>query len=268
VVHINAGIAAVVAALVVGERKDYGRQAMLPHNVTYVLLGAGLLWFGWFGFNAGSALAANGVAGLAFANTFLAPAATLVVWMVLDSIRDRKATAVGGATAIVIGLVAITPAAGFVSPLSSICIGALAAFPSYFAILYRSRTRLDDSLDVFAAHGTGGLVGALLTGVFAEAAWGGTDGALFGNPELLAKQAIAILSVAAFSALGTFVVLKAVALVVPLRREVREEGVGMDVVQHGEEGYARGEGAVLVPSGGHAPAGLAFELPVAAGEVA
>jgi Amt family ammonium transporter len=267
VVHVNAGVAAVVAALVVGERKDYGRQAMLPHNVTYVLLGAGLLWFGWFGFNAGSALAANGQAALAFANTFLAPAATLVVWMLLDTVRDRKVTAVGAATGIVIGLVAITPAAGFISPLSALALGAVAAFPSYFAILYRSRTRLDDSLDVFAAHGTGGIVGALLTGVFAQAAWGGTDGALFGNPELLAKQAIAVLSVAAFSAVGTFTVLKAVALVIPLRREVREEGVGMDVAQHGEEGYARGEGAVLVPSGGHAAAGnLGFEVVLPAQE--
>jgi Amt family ammonium transporter len=268
VVHINAGVAAVVAALVVGERKDYGRQAMLPHNVTYVLLGAGLLWFGWFGFNAGSALAANGLAGLAFANTFLAPAATLVVWMLLDSARGHKATAVGGATGIVIGLVAITPAAGFVSPLSALIIGGLAAFPSYFAILYRSRTRLDDSLDVFAAHGTGGLTGALLTGVFAQAAWGGTNGALFGNPELLVKQAIAILSVAAFSATGTFVVLKAVALVVPLRRAVSEEGVGMDVIQHGEEGYARGEGAVLVPASAPAGSGgLGFEITLPVGEV-
>jgi Amt family ammonium transporter len=232
-----------------------------------VLLGAGLLWFGWFGFNAGSALAANGQAALAFANTFLAPAATLVVWMLLDTVRDRKVTAVGAATGIVIGLVAITPAAGFISPLSALALGAVAAFPSYFAILYRSRTRLDDSLDVFAAHGTGGIVGALLTGVFAQAAWGGTDGALFGNPELLAKQAIAVLSVAAFSAVGTFTVLKAVALVIPLRREVREEGVGMDVAQHGEEGYARGEGAVLVPSGGHAAAGnLGFEVVLPAQE--
>jgi Amt family ammonium transporter len=267
VVHINAGVAAVVAALVVGERKDYGRQAMLPHNVTYVLLGAGLLWFGWFGFNAGSALAANGQAALAFANTFLAPAATLVVWMLLDTARDRKVTAVGAATGIVIGLVAITPAAGFISPLSALALGAVAAFPSYFAILYRSHTRLDDSLDVFAAHGTGGIVGALLTGVFAQAAWGGTDGALFGNPELLAKQAIAVLSVAAFSAVGTFAVLKAVALVIPLRREVREEGIGMDVAQHGEEGYARGEGAVLVPSGGHATGNVGFEVVLPAQEV-
>ena len=137
---------------------------MLPHNVPFVLLGAGVLWFGWFGFNAGSALGANGIAGLAFANTMLAPMGTLVVWTLLDVARTGRVTAVGGATAIVVGLVAITPAAGFISPMSSIVLGGLAAFPSYFAIIYRTRTRLDDSLDVVAAHGVGGTVGALLTG--------------------------------------------------------------------------------------------------------
>jgi Amt family ammonium transporter len=247
VVHVNAGAAAVVAALVVGTRKDYGRQALLPHDATYVLLGAGLLWFGWFGFNAGSALAANASAALAFVNTMLAPAATLVVWMGLDAIRLRKVTAVGGATGIVIGLVAITPAAGFVSPSAAMALGALAAFPSYFAISYRSRTRLDDSLDVFAAHGTGGVVGALLTGVFASAAWGGTDGLLFGNPAQLGKQALAVAAAGGYSVVMTLGILKAIALVAPLRRTGREEGQGMDVVQHGEEAYVQGEGAVLVP---------------------
>jgi ammonium transporter, Amt family len=250
VVHINAGVAAVVAALVVGSRKDFGRQALLPHNVTYVLLGAGLLWFGWFGFNGGSALAANGTAALAFVNTMLAPAATLVVWMLLDSFRTRKATAVGAATAIVVGLVAITPAAGFVGPMSAILLGGIAAFPSYFLILYRSRSRLDDSLDVFAAHGTGGLVGALLTGVFAQAAWGGTDGALFGNPGLLWSQTIGIVAAAAYSAIGTLIILKVLGLFVTLRRPMQEEGMGLDIVLHGEEGYARGEGAVLVLADG------------------
>src|SRR6476660_6785812 len=178
VVHINAGISALVAALVLGARKDYSRQAILPHNVPFTLLGAGLLWFGWFGFNGGSALAANELAGLAFTNTFLAPAATLVVWVLLDSFRTGHATAVGGATAIVVGLVAITPAAGFVSPLGALALGAIATFPSYFVIMLRSRTRLDDSLDVFAGHGIGGTTGALLTGVFALKAWnsGGADG--------------------------------------------------------------------------------------------
>src|SRR5688572_22807769 len=148
VVHINAGIAAVVCARVVGSRKDYGRQAFLPHNVPYVLLGAALLWFGWFGFNGGSALSAGAVATLAFVNTLLTPAATLLTWMLLEFWRTGKPTAVGAATGAVVGLVAITPAAGFVAPSSAIVIGAIAALPSYFAILWRPRTTLDDSLDV------------------------------------------------------------------------------------------------------------------------
>jgi ammonium transporter, Amt family len=246
VVHVNAGIAAVVAAWVVGGRKDYGKQAILPHDVSYVLLGAGLLWFGWFGFNGGSALKANGAAALAFANTLLAPAATLTVWMLLDLYRGGKATAVGAGTGIVVGLVAITPAAGFVAPASALAIGALAAVPSYFLILYRSRTRLDDSLDVFAAHGTGGVVGALLTGVFAQASWGGTDGLLFGNPMLVAKQAAAIAGAAAYSGVVTFGILRLIAVVSPLRLPARQEGVGLDLAEHGEEAYARGDGAVLV----------------------
>ena len=159
VVHVNAATAALVAALVIGQRKDYARQAILPHNVPFVLLGAGLLWFGWFGFNAGSALAANGIASLAFVNTMLAPAGTLVVWTLLDLFRSRKATAVGAATGIVVGLVAITPAAGFISPMAALVLGAVAAFPSYFALVFRARTGLDDSLDVVAAHGVGGTRG-------------------------------------------------------------------------------------------------------------
>ena len=256
VVHVNAGAAAVVAALVVGTRKDYGRQALLPHDATYVLLGAGLLWFGWFGFNAGSALAANASAALAFVNTLLAPATTLVAWMALDGLRLRKVTAVGAATGIVVGLVAITPAAGFVGPGAARALGAVAALPSYFAIGYRSRTRLDDSLDVFSAHGLGGIVGALLTGVLASRAWGGTDGLLFGNAAQLGKQAVAVLASGAYSAVATVVILKVIALVMPLRRTGREEGIGLDVVQHGEEAYARGEGAVLVPPDALLPLGI------------
>ena len=262
VVHVNAGIAAVVAALVVGSRKDYGRQALLPHNVAFVLLGAGLLWFGWFGFNAGSALGANATAGLAFVNTMLAPAATLVVWMLLDAVRAKKITAVGAATGIVVGLVAITPAAGFVSPLSSLALGALAAFPSYFAIVFRSRTRLDDSLDVFAAHGTGGLVGALLTGVFAEEVWGGKTGLLFGNAAQLGTQAVGVLAAAAYSAVATLAILKLIEVFVPLRRPAREEGIGLDIVLHGEEGYTRGEGAVLVLPDPALPQGAGARKPV------
>src|SRR3954469_6731278 len=233
VVHINAAAAAWVVAVVLGARKDYARQALTPQNVPFTLLGAGLLWFGWFGFNGGSALGANISAALAFANTMFAPMGTLVVWSLLDITRTRKTTAVGAATAIVVGLVAITPAAGFVSPVSGIVLGAVAAVPSYFAIIWRARTRLDDSLDVLAAHGVGGTVGALLTGVLAQRLWNGTaDGALFGNPKQLGIQVAAVIATILYSVVGTFVILKLIALVVPLRAGQKEEGIGMDVTQH------------------------------------
>jgi Amt family ammonium transporter len=247
VVHVNAATAALVAALVLGQRKDYARQAILPHNVPFVLLGAGLLWFGWFGFNAGSALAANAVASLAFVNTMLAPAGTLVVWTLVDLARSRKATAVGAATGIVVGLVAITPAAGFVSPLGALALGAFAALPSYFALVARARTGLDDSLDVVAAHGVGGTVGALLTGVLASKAWNGTaDGLLHGNPAQLGVQALGVLAAIVYSALASYLLLKLIGLVTPLKAATRDEGLGLDVSQHGEEAYADDEGAILI----------------------
>jgi Amt family ammonium transporter len=247
VVHINAGAAALLCARVVGSRKDYGRQAFLPHNVPYVLLGAALLWFGWFGFNGGSALSAGSVAVLAFVNTLLAPAATLLTWMLLELWRTGRPTAVGAATGAVVGLVAITPAAGFVAPLSAITLGAVAALPSYFMILWRPRTSLDDSLDVFAAHGLGGIGGALLTGVFAQRAWNApTDGLIAGGVRLVGIQSAAIAAVFIYSLMVTFVLLKLIGLGVGLRRSEREEGIGMDIVQHGEEAYNRGEGTVLV----------------------
>ena len=247
VVHINAAAAALVVALVVGARKDFARQALLPQNIPFTLLGTGVAWFGWFGFNAGSALAANTSAALALVNTMFAPMATLVVWAVLDLRRTRKATAIGMATAIVVGLVAITPAAGFVSPLSAIAIGALAAVPSYYALLFRARTRLDDSLDVVSAHGVGGVTGALLTGVFAQRSWNGaSDGALFGNAGQLWFQLIAVAATIAYSVTATVIILKALAVVMPLRASADDEGVGLDVTQHGEEAYSHGEGAILL----------------------
>jgi ammonium transporter, Amt family len=246
VVHINAGVSALVAALVLGPRKDYSRQAILPHNVPFTLLGAGLLWFGWFGFNGGSALAASTSAALAFTNTFLAPMAALMVWALLDALRARHVTAVGGATGIVVGLVAITPAAGFVSPVGAILLGGLAALPSYFVILWRAGTRLDDSLDVFAGHGIGGLTGALLTGVFAQKIWGGTDGLLAGNPAQLGLQALGAGASFVYAGLMTFLLLKVLGLIIPLRAEPKAEGLGMDVSQHGEEAYTTGEGGILV----------------------
>jgi Amt family ammonium transporter len=255
VVHVNAASAALVAALVVGPRKDYGRHAMLPHNVPFTLLGAGLLWFGWFGFNAGSALAASPIAALAFVNTMLAPAATLAVWSVLDLWRGGRVTAIGGATAIVVGLVAVTPAAGYVGPGSALLLGAIAALPSYVALIARARTTLDDSLDVVAAHGVGGATGALLTGVFADPAWsGGPGGLIGGNGAQVLTQLYGIGVVLAYSAAATFVILKIISLFAPLRAAARIEGVGLDVTEHGEEAYTAGDGAILVqPAAAGAP---------------
>src|SRR6187397_407705 len=218
VVHVNAAAAAFVAAMVVGRRSDYGSSSILPHNVPFVLLGSGLLWFGWFGFNAGSAVAASPIAGLAFVTTMFAPAATLVVWTLLDLMRTGKPSAVGCATAIVVGLVAVTPAAGFVSPMNALLLGAIAAVPSYFALLVRAKTSLDDSLDVVAAHGVGGTVGALLTGVLAEKSLNGLfDGALYGNPGQVLIQATAVGTAKVYSGVVSFVLLKVIGLIMPLR---------------------------------------------------
>jgi Amt family ammonium transporter len=241
VVHVNAGAAALVAALVVGPRSDYRHASILPHNIPTVMLGAGLLWFGWFGFNAGSALAASPIAGLAFVTTMLAPAATLVVWTFLDMMRSGKPTAVGCATAIVVGLVAVTPAAGFISPMSAIILGAIAAVPSYLALIIRSKTSLDDSLDVVAAHGVGGTVGALLTGVFADKALNGVfDGALHGNPGQVGIQAAAVLTAIVYSGVVSFILLKLISLFIPLRATAADEATGLDVTMHGEEAYLHG----------------------------
>jgi ammonium transporter, Amt family len=238
VVHVNAGAAALVAAIVVGKRSDYGHAAILPHNIPTVLLGAGLLWFGWFGFNAGSALAAGPIAALAFATTMLAPAATLVVWTFLDMMRSGKPTAVGAATAIVVGLVAITPAAGFISPMSAIVLGGIAAVPSYLALIIRAKTSLDDSLDVVAAHGVGGTVGAILTGVFADKAINGLfDGALHGNPGQVGIQTVAVLTAIVYSGAVSFILLKLISLFIPLRASAADEATGLDVTMHGEEAY-------------------------------
>jgi Amt family ammonium transporter len=247
VVHVNAAVAAVVAVLCVGPRRDAKSAALLPHNVPFVLLGAGLLWFGWFGFNAGSAVAANGSAALAFTTTMLAPAGTLVVWTLLDAVRQKKATAVGAATAIVVGLVAITPAAGFVSPLNALVLGGIAAIPSYFALILRAKTSFDDSLDVLAAHGVGGTVGALLTGVFAQKAFNGVaDGLLYGNPKQLGIQAAAVLAAMAYSGVVTFVLLKIVGAIFPLRATQEAESEGLDTTQHGEEAYIHTAGSTQI----------------------
>jgi Amt family ammonium transporter len=243
VVHVNAGAAALVAALVVGKRQEYPSSSLLPHSVPLTLLGAGLLWFGWFGFNAGSALTAGPIAGLAFVTTMLAPAATLVVWTFLDLIRSGKPTAVGAATAIVVGLVAVTPAAGFISPMNAILLGAIAAVPSYLALIVRAKTSLDDSLDVVAAHGVGGAVGAVLTGVFAEKSINGLfDGAIAGNTGQIAVQGMAVLVAMLYSGVMSFVLLKLVGVVIPLRASEEDESIGLDISHHGEEAYLHAGG--------------------------
>ena len=238
VVHVNAGVAALVAAIVVGRRQGYPSLSLLPHNVPFVLLGAALLWFGWFGFNAGSALAADGIASLALVTTMLAPAATLVVWSFLDIFRTGRPTAVGCATAIVVGLVAVTPAAGFVSPMSAILLGGIAAVPSFFVMTIRAKSGLDDSLDVVAVHGVGGATGALLTGVFAQQSFNGSvDGLLFGNAAQVGIQVAAVAAVAVYCGVVSFLLLKAIGLVIPLRASESDEITGLDITQHGEEAY-------------------------------
>jgi Amt family ammonium transporter len=244
---MGSGFSALAAALVVGSRKDYGRQALLPHNAVYVLLGAGLLWFGWFGFNGGSGFSTGNSSVLAFTNTLLCPACTLVVWFALDLMRGRQVTAIGAATAIIVGCVGITPAGGFISPGWAMVLGALAALPSYAIIVLRPRTRVDETLDVLAAHGIAGLTGILFIGFFAQLSWNGvSDGLLYGDAGQLGWQALAALATPAYAFAATFVILRVIGLFTPLRATEREEALGMDVIQHGEEAYVTGEGAILV----------------------
>jgi len=239
VVHISAGVTALVLAVVLGPRRDFKRVPNVPHNVPFALLGAGLLWFGWFGFNAGSALAADGVATNAFLTTHVAAASALVTWLSLEAMRNGRATAVGAATGAVIGLVAITPAAGFVTPLSAIAIGVLAAPCSFFALNFRASTKVDDTLDVFACHGVAGIAGALLTGVFATKSVNpaGADGLLAGNPSLIGIQAIAVLATMAFVGVGSFAIISALKVVMSIRVPLDAEVTGIDMAEHGEEAY-------------------------------
>jgi Amt family ammonium transporter len=248
VVHISAGVSALVAARFLGPRRDFRRVPLSPHNVPVVLIGAGLLWFGWFGFNAGSALAANALAALAFVNTNTAAAAALITWALLDSFRTGKMTAVGAATGAVVGLVGITPAAGYVTPPAAIAIGVLCALVSYFAIQRRSRSMLDDSLDVFSCHGLAGVAGALLTGVFASklANPAGNDGLLAGNPGQMLIQLYAVLAAVAIAAVGTVVILAAVRAIFGVRPRMADEMIGLDLTEHGEEAYFGGEAALGV----------------------
>jgi len=246
-VEMGSGFSALAAALVVGARKDYGRQALLPHNAMYVLLGAGLLWFGWFGFNGGSGFSTGNASVLAFTNTLLTPACTLAVWFLLDLMRGRQVTAIGAATAIVVGCVGITPAGGFISPAWAMVLGALVAIPSYFIIVWRTRTRVDETLDVLAAHGIAGMFGIVFIGFFAQMSWNGTaDGLFFGDAGQLGSQLLAALAAPVYAFVATFVLLKVIGAVMPLRGTAEEEAIGMDIIHHGEEAYATGEGALLI----------------------
>lgn len=243
VVHINAAITAIVLSLVIGKRKDVGKIAMLPHQVPFTLLGAGILWFGWFGFNGGSAYAGNEIAALAVTNTLLSPAAAIVTWAMLDCFFVGKVTAVGLATSIIVGLVGITPAAGLVSPISALFIGFIATFPCYFMIMWRAKTDIDDSLDVFGAHGLGGIVGSILTGFFVSTQWGAE---LDASSNQVISQILAVLIAVSYSALATFIIAKAINLFIPLRVSDSNERMGLDISMHGEEAYTEGEGAILI----------------------
>jgi ammonium transporter, Amt family len=253
-VEMGSGFSALAAALVVRARKDYGRQALLPHNAVYVLIGAGLLWFGWFGFNGGSGFSVGRPGVLAFTNTLLTPSCTLVVWFILDLIRDRKITAIGAATAIIVGCVGITPAAGFISPGWAMVLGAVAALPSYAVIVIRPRTRVDETLDVLAAHGVAGFTGILFIGFFAQAGWNGvSDGLVYGNAAQLGHQALAALAGPVYAFTMTYTILRVLGALMPLRATQEAEAIGMDVLEHGEEAYASGEGAILVSTEGEIP---------------
>jgi Amt family ammonium transporter len=262
-VEMGSGFSALAAALVVGARKDWGRQALLPHNAVYALVGAGLLWFGWFGFNGGSGFSTGNASVLAFTNTLLTPACTLAVWFVLDVVRGRQVTAIGAATAIIVGCVGITPAGGFISPGWAMVLGAVVALPSYAVIMWRPRTRVDETLDVLAAHGIAGFIGILFIGFFAQLAWNGAaDGLLYGDAGQLGSQALAALAAPAYAFGMTYVLLRALGAVMPLRGADHDEAVGMDLVHHGEEAYATGEGAILITPEASVEEALAVADPV------
>jgi Amt family ammonium transporter len=251
-VEMGSGFSALAAALVVGARKDYGRQALLPHNAVYVLLGAGLLWFGWFGFNGGSGFSTGNASVLAFTNTLLTPACTLLAWFALDLTRGRQVTAIGAATAIIVGCVAITPAGGFISPGWAMALGFIAALPSYAVLVWRTRTRVDETLDVLAAHGIAGFTGIIFIGFFAQMDWNGTaDGLFYGDAGQLASQLVAAAAAPVYAFAMTYGLLKLIGAVMPLRGSDHDEAVGMDIVHHGEEAYATGEGAILVSTEAH-----------------
>jgi Amt family ammonium transporter len=241
VVHISAGVSALAAAMVIGRRIEYRNGNYLrPHNITMSILGAAILWFGWFGFNAGSALGAGGLAANAFVVTNTAAAAAALSWMLVNWIHTGRPSSLGIVTGAVCGLVAITPASGYVNATAAILIGAAAGIVCYLSVLFtKTKTALDDSLDVASCHGVGGIAGAILTGVFAEKAINsaGADGLLAGNPSQLVAQTVAVVVTIVYAFIGTVVILKILEAVLGLRVKREEEVVGLDLTQHGEEAY-------------------------------
>jgi ammonium transporter, Amt family len=239
VVHISSGISALAAAIYMGKRKGYGHTPYIPHNLPMTITGAALLWFGWFGFNAGSALACNGLAVNAFVVTNTASAAAALSWIVMEWYHRGKPTTLGAASGAVAGLVAITPASGFVGPLSSIAIGGLAGMICYGGIMIKHKLGYDDSLDVVGVHCVGGTFGALATGLFASKAINsaGADGLFFGNPGLVLKQFIAVIATMTFAFIMTFIILKVIDMVIGLRVSPEDEEKGLDLSMHNEAGY-------------------------------
>ncbi|MEG4210012.1 ammonium transporter [Microcoleus sp. S13_B4] len=239
VVHISSGVSAVVAAWVIGPRKDHLNKPHTPHNVPYVLLGIGMLWFGWFGFNGGSALGSGSLATVAFVTTMIATAAGGLTWTIVEWVLKGKPTAVGIASGFLAGLVGITPAAGFVLPVGALLIGSITSVACFFAVSFRAKLGFDDSLDTFPIHGVGGTVGAILTGVFATKAVNaaGNDGLFAGNPGQIGIQLVGILATYVFAAVGTFVILKILGQFMELRVPSSAEDQGLDIGQHGEEAY-------------------------------
>jgi ammonium transporter, Amt family len=240
VVHITAGISGLVAAAVLGPRTHFMKNSdQTPHNAPFVILGAALLWFGWFGFNAGSALAVNGVATLAFVTTHISAAAGTFTWMLLERMRQNHLTVIGAVSGMVAGLVGITPAAGYVSPFAAVAIGILSAGGCYGASLLKNKFRVDDTLDAFTLHGAGGIIGAVLTGVFASKSLNpaGADGLLAGNPKLVLVQLLACGATIIFSAIGTWVLLKGIMLLKTLRVNPEVEALGLDLHHHATPGY-------------------------------
>jgi Amt family ammonium transporter len=240
VVHLTAGLSALVCAVVIGKRLKYPQERPLPHNLTMTMTGAGILWFGWFGFNAGSALGAGKLASLAFVGTHLGAAGGAIGWMVVEWRHSGKPTALGVASGLVAGLVAITPACGYVAPWAAIVIGVLASVVCFYAVQAKYKLGYDDSLDAFGVHGVGGFAGAILTGVFAQKALndGGNDGLLFGNAHQLLVQILACAATGAYAVVLTWVILKIIDKLIGLRVDEGEEREGLDQTLHGEEGYA------------------------------